>query len=185
MRSTACVFVLAIALSISACDQPPSEQKPLATLNVGDLQYTDKLLMQRDRATEAHKEDAAKWLKASKEMAAEDKKARAAGLPVNPTGLVKMHCPAAMAYPTNEALIACAEALLLGDIDSESRVNRFRGAANIYQATLEFSEALNEPLTAAQRQSVETNRKCLNSFLANANSPAPKCSLVFYALHSP
>lgn len=159
LRPTARLFIVAIALSISACDQPPSEQKQLITLNVGDLQSVDKLLMQRDRATEAHKKDAAAGLKASREMATEDKKARAAGLPVDPTGLVKMHCPAAMAYPTSEALIACAEAFLLGDIDSESRANRFRETVNIYQTTLEFSKAVSEPLTAEQRQAVETNSK--------------------------
>ena len=79
---------VAIALLTSACQQknttvqPPdtdvaeqSEPAPYywTTLGVGHLQYVDELLMQRERATEEHRREAAAALDASLKMAAEDK----------------------------------------------------------------------------------------------------------------
>ena len=205
--------MLTIALAVSACGRVEDEQadaalgderivnaslvnndtsptqppKQLIILNIGDLKYVDKLLMQRSslggalpsRATEAHKKEAATWLAKSQRMAAEDK---ASDFQHGYSGISKMHCPSAMTYPTNEALLICAESEVLSDIASIERVNRFRGASRMYHAVLKFSNAVGEPLSSRQRQSVKANISCLDAFLAKANMPAPTCELIFTTL---
>ena len=187
----------ATALLVSACQQMANEQPHSDTtaelaktasaeaspypveLNFGDLQYLDKLLSQRELATEAHRQEGARFLEASLEMAAEDK---ASDFEKGYEGIAKMHCPPAMIYPTNEALIVCAESELVSDLQSTSRVDRFRMSARIYHAVLAFSEAVDEPLSARQRQAVETNVSCLDAFPANAVTPSPTCELAFTTL---
>lgn len=185
---------VAIALMTSACQQkttavqPPdidvaeqSEPAPYywTILGIGHLQYVDELLMQRERATGEHRQEAATFLDASLKMAAEDK---ASNFEKGYEGLVKMHCPSVTIYPTNDALIVCAESELVSDLQATSRVNRFRLSARMYHAMLDFSEAVDEPLSAQQRQAVETNISCLDAFLANAVTPSPTCELVFTTL---
>ena len=188
----ALVTGVSCVIALSACQNPTSTQAnsvdestppqpsaPLTGLNFGDLQFLDKLLMQRDRSTEAHKERADEFLQFSLEMAAED---RASDYEKGYEGIGKVHCPAAMMSPTNETLIICAESELISDLQSVSRVNRFRYSARVYQSVLAFSDIVNEPLTPQQQEAADVNSSCLESFLANAVTPSPTCELIFTTL---
>jgi hypothetical protein len=152
------------------------------TLNGGDLNNMDKLLLQVDRASQSNKDMANVLLKQGK---SEMERNRQEGLHGGRSGLSKLFCGSAVSYPTVDALIGCAEAVSLGQTNFEGKLKSFKGSSRLYRTALLFSDRTNAFLPAADRQKVEKNISCLDAFVKAPNPEAPGCELVRVSLLNP
>lgn len=178
------------AASTSSENQPStgsqvnsSESEPLGpALNGGDLSNIDKLLMQIERAGEGNKELASGDLEYGKKAATRAKKEGIeSDFVVFHSGwsvALKLYCSSANSFPTTEALLGCAESMVMADASFDTKLRRFKKASNIYRTILKFSEQTNSPLSPTERQLVEENIQCLDSFLKTPNPKSPGCPLV-------
>ena len=169
-------------------DKPPQVEpssiatKSQITLNSGDLNNVDKLLIQVNRASQDNKDTAGKLLKQGK---SEIEKERQEGLHGGRSGLSKLFCGSAVSYPTIDALMGCAEAVSLGQTNFEGKLKNFKGSSRLYGTALLFSERTNASMPAADRQKVEKNIACLDAFVKEPNPTAPGCELVRVSLLNP
>lgn len=148
----------------------------------GSFNDIDNLLLQVNRANQGDKYLAAGLLKQGKEIMDKD---RQVGLHGGRSGLVKSFCGSVVHYPTVDALTGCAEAISLGQTDFEGKLKNFKGSSRLYRTALLFSERINAPLPAAERQKVEENIACLEAFVKAPNPETPGCELVRVSLLNP
>ncbi len=166
----------------SSADTSSNVTESRITLNDGDLNNIDKLLLQVNRANQANKDLAAKALESGKEAMKQD---RQEGLHGGRSGLFKTFCASAVNYPTVEALTGCAEAISLGDANFESKLKNFKSSSKLYQTALLFSKRTNASMPAAERQKIEKNIACLDAFVKTPDPKAPGCELVKVSLLNP
>jgi hypothetical protein len=157
------------------------KRQPIA-LNGGDESNIDKLLLQLNRADRENKKLAAGLLKDAKRVYEEDKRK---GLHGGRSGLSKLFCGSVVNYPTIDALVGCAESLALEDASFDVKLKRFKNASNIYRATLEFSERTKKTISVTERQKIEANIRCLDTFARSPNRNSPICELIRISLKKP
>jgi hypothetical protein len=166
----------------SPSSNPPNLKKQLVSLNGGDESNIDKLLLQVNRANPENKKLASDLLEDGKKVSAKHKEESLHG---GRSGLSKLFCGSVVNYPTVEALIGCAESLSLADADFDVKVKRFKSASKIYSTALEFSKRIKSPLSPAERQKIEGNIKCLDTFVKKPNPKSPGCELIRLSLKKP
>jgi hypothetical protein len=157
-------------------------KKPRIILNVGDLYYTDKLLLQVNRANQADKDLAAEGLKSNKNYM---EKRWPEGLHGGRSGVTKSLCVSPLYYPTVDGLTYCAEAISLGQTNFEGKLKNFKSSSELYRTALLFSDRTNAPLPAAKRQKIEKNIACLDAFVKAPNPNKPGCEFVRVSLTNP
>ncbi|MBW4611860.1 MAG: hypothetical protein KME21_00965 [Desmonostoc vinosum HA7617-LM4] len=159
----------------------PSKSEPLRTINRSDLSNVDRLLMQRERAGKSEKKLASKLLEAGEKALMQAKKDGPKSNFVSNggwSGALKSYCSSAVSFPTTKALLGCAESIAMADASFDTKLKRFKESSDIYKTIVEFSEKTNTPLSAAERQVIQENTKCLDAFLKNPNPKSPGCSLI-------
>jgi len=165
--------------SPSPVSEIPDTPEQKVTLNDSDLSNVDKLLLQVNRAGQQNKKISSGLLETGIRLTEEDRKQ---GLHGERDGLAKMFCGSAVGYPTVQALIGCAESLVIADASFDVKVKRMKDASKIYRATLEFAKRTNYSLPATERQRILDNIKCLDNFVQAPNPNAPSCELIKISL---
>lgn len=163
-----------IQVSVSPSLVPTTVSQPLF-LDDGDLSNAEKLVIQVNRATQANKDAASALLQKGQEVAEEDARN---GILGGSSGRSKMFCGSAIEYPTIEALMGCAESTALSGSSLEDKISNFRASLGIYRATLEFSKLTNSSISKVDRQEIEDNLNCLDTFVKSPNIASPGCELV-------
>jgi hypothetical protein len=166
----------------SPSSKPPNLKKQLVSLNGGDESNIDKLLLQVNRANPENKKLASGLLEDGKKVSEKHKQE---GLHGGRSGLSKLFCGSVVNYPTVEALIGCADSLVLADAGFDVKVKRFKSASEIYSTTLKFSERVKSPISPAERKKIEANIKCLDAFVKTSNPKSPGCELIRISFKKP
>lgn len=159
--------------SIPNSSSNPPEQS--ITLSRNDLSNVDKLLLRKKQANQSSQELALGLLDSAKKLASSDEQQ---GLDGGRSGLAKSFCGSAIEYPTIEALAGCAESIALEDASFDVKVDRFQEASDVYRATLEFSKETSTPISEPERQAIEENMQCLDTFVKSPSPDSPECELV-------
>jgi len=164
---------------VSQSLSPASSASEITLNSDEELANIDKLLLQVNRADRKNKKLSSGLLGVGKRLTEQDRKE---GLHGERSGLSKMFCGSAVGYPTIEALLGCAEALVLEDAGFDVKVRRMKIASDIYRATLKFAERTNNPLPEVEQQRILDNIKCLDDFVKAPDPNSPSCELVKISL---
>lgn len=91
--------------------------------------------------------------------------------------------------PTNEGLLNYAMSQIMTNVQSSSvqeslstKVRNFEDVLQLYQVTVEFSRRTRQPLSKEQKEQIEVNAQCIETFLKSSDIKAPPCKLVDEAL---